>query len=41
VIADLIDDKKGHRRDELPEFVSEYMIHEFGLPSLANKATSQ
>ena len=40
-VADLVDDKKGHRRDELPEFVAEYMIHEFGLPSLANRATSQ
>ncbi len=40
-VADAVDDEKGHRRDEMPEFVAEYMIHEFGLPSLANRATSQ
>lgn len=40
-LADAVDDERENRRDEMPEFVAEYMIHEFGLASLANRATSQ
>jgi hypothetical protein len=40
-IADFVDDKAGHRRDELPEFIAEYFVHEYGLASLANTESAK
>eukprot|EP01047_Picozoa_sp_COSAG01_P080964 COSAG01_NODE_15951_length_1283_cov_2.086149_3_plen_75_part_01 len=37
ILADAIDDAKGNLRDDMHDFLSEYMVHKHGLASIAQK----
>ena len=37
VLADQVDDREGHRREAMPEFIQDHFIQQYGLKSLARE----